>query len=210
MVVYNMAFIITVANRKGGVGKTTISTNLAVALQNKGKTLLVDADEQRSAYNWNNHRTNKIDTIAVHQNLLDELEKKAQEYDFILIDFAGRDSKILREALLVTDSLIIPTQASLLDLEVVPYMDTTIKEAQKDNPDLKAFIVINKAPTNPKNNEIQQAQNYLDQYPNLKLLKTVLRDRKQFRDAIVESKSVSEMNSSKAKDELNQMLIEIL
>ena len=205
-----MAFIITVANRKGGVGKTTIATNLAVALQNKGKTLLVDADEQRSAFRWNEYRDNKIDMLAVHKNLLDALEQKAQDYDFILIDLAGRDSEVFREALLITDKLVVPTQASLLDLEVLPYIDEQIKTAQKDNEDLKAFVVINKAPTNPKSSEIEQAKSYIADYPNFKLLQTVLRDRKQFRDAIVESKSVSEMNSSKAKDELNEMLIEIL
>ena len=45
-----MAQIFTIANRKGGVGKTTLATNLAVALSNKGKTLLVDTDDQKSAY----------------------------------------------------------------------------------------------------------------------------------------------------------------
>ena len=44
-----MAKIICVANRKGGVGKTTLATNLAVALNNKGKSILLDADEQQSA-----------------------------------------------------------------------------------------------------------------------------------------------------------------
>lgn len=69
-----MAVIFTIANRKGGVGKTTLATNLAVALSNKGKLLLVDADEQRSAFQWNEHRENKLDVITVHANLLDTLE----------------------------------------------------------------------------------------------------------------------------------------
>ena len=37
-----------------------------------------------------------------------------------------------------------------------------------------------------------------------------MRDRKQFRDAMIEGKSVLEMGSSKAKDELNEFLVEIL
>jgi len=52
--------------------------------------------------------------------------------------------------------------------------------------------------------------NQLKDFDQLKLLKTVLFERKQFRDAIIESKSVTEMNSSKAKDELNKLIIEIL
>ncbi|MBF7683894.1 AAA family ATPase [Acinetobacter sp. B5B] len=205
-----MALIITIANRKGGVGKTTIATNLAVALQNKGKTLLVDADEQRSSFRWNDYRDNKVDVLSAHKNILDVLEPKSKEYDFILIDLAGRDSEAFREALLVTDKLIIPTQASLLDLEVLPYIDEQLEKVYPDNQDLKAFVVINKAPTNPRSSEIEQARSYISDYPNFKLLQTVLRDRKQFRDAIVESKSVLEMQSSKAKDEFNEMLIEIL
>ena len=206
----SMALIITVANRKGGVGKTTIATNIAVALMNKGKTLLVDADEQRSAYKWNDIRESKLDSIAVHENLLDILEKKVEDYDFILIDIAGRDSEVFREALLVTDKLVVPTQASLLDLEVIPYLEDKIQKVKTDNPTLEAYIVINKAPTNPKSSEIEQAKAYLADYPNFKLLQTVIKDRKQFRDAIVEAKSVSEMNSSKAKDEFNEFLIEVL
>ena len=205
-----MAVIFTIANRKGGVGKTTLATNLAVALSNKGKMLLVDADEQRSAHQWNEHRENKLDVITVHANLLDTLEPFNDKYDYILIDVAGRDSEIFREALLVSDKIIVPTQASLLDLEVIPYIADKIKEAQEKNPSLKASVVINKASANPKNNEVAQAREYLADYPIFKLVKTVIHDRKQFRDAIIESRSVSEMGSSKAKDELNEFLIEVL
>ena len=52
MEIIKMAKIFTIANRKGGVGKTTIATNLAVNLSKKGKTLLVDGDEQKSAISY--------------------------------------------------------------------------------------------------------------------------------------------------------------
>ena len=172
--------------------------------------LLVDADEQRSAYQWNEHRGNKLDAITIHANLLDTLEPLNDKYDFILIDVAGRDSEIFREALLVSDKLIVPTQASLRDLEVIPYIAEKAKVAQKKNPSLKAFAVINRASSNPKNNEVGQAKEYLADFPILKLVNTVIHDRKQFRDAIIESRSVAEMGSSKAKDELNEFLIEVL
>ena len=171
---------------------------------------MIDCDEQRSALKWNEYREEKLDAIGVHENLIDILEEKNNHYQFILIDVAGRDSEIFREALLVTDKLIVPTQASLLDLDVIPYLNEKMEQVKVNNPNIEAYIVINKAPTNPKSSEIEQAKFFLKDYSNFKLLQTIIKDRKQFRDAIVESKSVSEMNSSKAKDELNEFLIEVL
>ena len=97
-----MAQIFTIANRKGGVGKTTLATNLAVALSNKGKTLLVDTDDQKSAYNWNEYRQEKLNSISVIDNLGKTLQPLNDEYEFILIDIAGRDSEVFREALLLS------------------------------------------------------------------------------------------------------------
>ena len=205
-----MAEIITIANRKGGVGKTTIAINMVVALSNKGKTLLVDADEQQSAMKWNNHRKEKIDAITVHQDLIAELEKLDSQYQYILIDVAGRESEIFREALLVSDKLIVPTQASLLDLDVIPYLNDKVKTAKKTNPNLAPMVVINRASTNTKSNETEQAREFIADYDEFRLLQTTLHERKQYRDAVLESKSVLEMAASKAKDELNQFLIEVL
>ena len=202
-----MAKIICVANRKGGVGKTTLATNLAVALNTKGKSILIDADEQQSAFKWTNQRDD-IECITVHSDLLEKLEQLDKEYEYILIDVAGRDSTIFREALLVSDTLIVPTQPSLLDLEVLDYMQEKITTAKKTNENLKAYVLINRAAV--RTTELKDAIEFIAEFDQFKLLKTVLFERKQFRDAIVESKSVTEMNASKAKDELNQLIIELL
>lgn len=205
-----MAKIFTIANRKGGVGKTTIATNLAVNLNQKGKTLLVDGDEQRSAHKWNEYRQDKLDSIFVLDNLIDTLEPLNDKYDFIIIDVAGRDSQIFREALLISDKLIIPTQPSLIDLEVLEYVSEKVTQAHENNFDLQSLVVINKAPTNYRNAEIGQAQAYIAQFQNLTLLNTIIHDRKAFRDGFVESLSVNEMGDTKASDELTQLLNEIL
>lgn len=210
MEILRMAKIFTIANRKGGVGKTTIATNLAVNLSKKGKTLLVDGDEQKSAYKWNEYRQDKLPSIFVLDNLIDTLESLNNEYDFIVIDVAGRDSQIFREALLISDKLIIPTQASLIDLEVLEYVSEKVAQAQENNPELQSLVVINKAPTNYRNAETGQAQAFIGQFDNLTLLNTIIHDRKAFRDAFVESLAVSEMSDPKANDELQQFLSEIL
>ena len=205
-----MALIITIANRKGGVGKSTIATNLAVSLAKNGKTLLVDADEQKSAFNWNEYRQEKLNAIFVLDNLIDTLEPLNTQYDYIVIDVAGRDSQILRESLLISDKLIIPTQASIVDLEVLEYVSGKVTQAHENNPELTASVVINKAPTNYRNTEAEQAQAYIAQFPTLKLLDTIIHDRKAFRDGFVESLTVSELNDPKAKDEIDQLVKEIM
>ena len=199
--------IIAITSGKGGVGKTTLATNLAVALNNKGKSILLDADEQQSAFKWANQRED-IKCIAVHSNLLEKLEELDNQYEYILIDVAGRDSTIFREALLVSDTLVVPTQPSLLDLDVLSYMQEKVKIAKQTNENLDAYIAINRASVRTK--ELNDAIEFVKEFDEFKLLNTVLFERKQFRDAILESKSVTEMSSSKAKDEMNQLIIELI
>ena len=122
-----MAKIICIANRKGGVGKTTIATNLLIGFQQKGKTILIDTDEQQSSMRWSKQR-NDINSEYIGSDLLDRLEQLDSEYDYILIDLAGRDSSLFREALLVADLLIVPTAASLFDLELMYYMQEKLIE----------------------------------------------------------------------------------
>ena len=156
-----MAKIICIANRKGGVGKTTIATNLLIGFQQKGKTILIDTDEQQSSMRWSKQR-NDINSEYIGSDLLDRLEQLDSEYDYILIDLAGRDSSLFREALLVADLLIVPTAASLFDLELMYYMQEKLIEAKNTNAQIKAVILINKV--NSRSTELPEAIEYLDQF----------------------------------------------
>ena len=100
--------IYVIANQKGGVGKTTLSTNLAVALSKKGKTTLVDGDDQQSSIKWSKRRLqDSITTIALKDNLKEELQQLKQNNKYIVLDVAGRDSAEFRSALLTADVLIL-------------------------------------------------------------------------------------------------------
>lgn len=79
---------------------------------------------------WSKQR-NDINSEYIGSDLLDRLEQLDSEYDYILIDLAGRDSSLFREALLVADLLIVPTAASLFDLELMYYMQEKLIEAKK-------------------------------------------------------------------------------
>jgi len=52
------------------------------------------------------------------------------------------------------------------------------------NPDLKVHALVTMAPSNPVVNETQEAKEYLSDYPNITLLKTIIRDRKVYRDGM--------------------------
>ena len=199
--------IICIANRKGGVGKTTIATNLLIGFQQKGKTILIDTDEQQSSMRWSKQR-NDINSEYIGSDLLDRLEQLDSEYDYILIDLAGRDSSLFREALLVADLLIVPTAASLFDLELMYYMQEKLIEAKNTNAQIKAVILINKV--NSRSTELPEAIEYLDQFKEvLPTLSSYLSERKIYRDAVVESKSVLELKNQKAKTEIDSLLSEI-
>ena len=203
--------IYVIANQKGGVGKTTLATNLSVALSKKGTTTLVDGDDQQSSIKWSKRRTqDPITTLALKDNLKEELHQLKQKSEYIVLDVAGRDSAEFRSALLIADVLIIPTQPSQTDIEVLPFVLKLVNTAKQANKNLETFVLLNKAPTNNKSTEIDAALEILQQVKSIKTLKSILRDRKQFRDAMIEGKSVLEMGSSKAKDELNEFLVEIL
>lgn len=92
--------ILVVGGIKGGSGKTTIATNLATMRAIEGKkVVLVDADEQRSASDWADQRTQLGITVPQYltvslcgKGLYAQVEKLRPDYDDIIIDVGGRDT----------------------------------------------------------------------------------------------------------------------
>lgn len=114
-----MAKVIAVLNQKGGSGKTTIATNLACALQaDGGSVLLVDADPQGSARDWN--EANEASLIPVvgldRETLPKDLKAIWDSYDWVVIDGAPQIAKLAAAAVRAADFVLIPVQPSPYDI----------------------------------------------------------------------------------------------
>ena len=82
--------IVSILNQKGGVGKTTLATNIATKLYlNGSKVLLVDSDPQGSARDWHAIGNSEIAVIGMDRPTLErDVKKIANDFNWIIIDGA--------------------------------------------------------------------------------------------------------------------------
>ena len=207
--------IVLLGGEKGGTGKSTLATNLAVWLAKKGvDVILVDTDRQRTSSHWVNRRNQAADLPQVHcsekyGNTFDTIRDLARRYDQVIVDAGGRDSEELRTALVAANLLYCPLKASQPDLETSVHMNELVKLARGMNQGLKAFGIISMGPTNPAIHEAQEAKEILTELPEFTLSEVIIRERKVYRDAMAEGRGVAELGNAKATAEIEQLAREI-
>jgi chromosome partitioning protein len=147
--------VITVAQQKGGAGKTTIAAHLAVALVQKGfKVALIDIDQQRSLSMWYKLREEKfgkgytginfISTMGIR--LPNELSRLKQHYDIAIIDSPPRMESESKAAIREADVVIVPVQPSPTDLWAT---DLTMDYIKKEDGKMP-YLIFNRASYNSK------------------------------------------------------------
>ena len=208
--------IILIGSQKGGCGKSTTSVNISAELAGRGHdVVIVDADRQCTSANWamdriENPALAKVHCIQKYENIRDTLLDLDQRYEYVIVDAAGRDSRELRTGMTAAHILIVPFRPSQPDLDTLPNMQEIIIQAKDLNPGLKVYGLITMAPTNPIIHEEADARECLMDYPEIKLLSTMIRDRKVYRDAMSDGLSVVEMDNPKAKAEIKKLIEEVL
>jgi len=156
-----MAYIIALANNKGGTGKTTSAINIAdgIALENKA-VLLIDADEQGSASAWrgsrldqdrNMDRAPRFQLTAMRAPVLNReipalLAKSSFQY--VVIDCPpgaqGSAGQMTRSALLASNLVIVPVTPSGFDFWASDPMVQMLKEVRIFLPGLESRLLINR------------------------------------------------------------------
>lgn len=197
--------ILTVGNTKGGVGKSTLALNLAIAGSIEGRHVwLVDGDRQGTTTTAMAFRSQAghlplIESTALPDGttLHAEVIRRRSEFDDVVIDAGGRDSTALRAALVLSDVLLVPFAPRSLDLWALQDVAMLIDEARAINPGLRALAVLNGADVAGTDNE--DAAQALTCYPQLTYVPTPVRRRKSFANAAGMGLSVLEAKPKDAK-----------
>jgi chromosome partitioning protein len=207
--------ILTVGNTKGGVGKTTLAVNLAVARALAGREVwLVDGDRQGTAATAIAIRSEAKRSPGIAcaqypdgQALRGQVLQQRSKWDDIVIDAGGRDSTALRAALILSDVLLVPFAPRSYDVWALDDMAALVDEARSVRDGLRAFAVLNLADPGNAADNIEAAA-AVREVPQFEYLTTPIRRRKAFSNAGGQGLAVFEMSpkDGKACDELSALV----
>jgi chromosome partitioning protein len=207
--------IIALGSNKGGVGKSTVTCNLAAYFANEGlKVAIVDTDKIGTSGNWIEYRKEnpalpKIAFIAAEagEKLLQTILDLSEVYDVLLIDLQGQDSGNNRLVLTMPHKVIFPFGVSQADLDTLPLVKSMLKSIAVLNKKATFHYLINQAPTTTSREE-REAKDWF-RGNETEPMDIVIHARKAFRDSMATGYGVTEMDNPKAKDEILALIAEI-
>ncbi len=198
--------ILLVAHTKGGVGKSTLAWNIAHSLKVHGENVkIIDLDFQQTLFFVNSIAAKRNqETIEVLQPKTgSELLEIINNYDgYIVIDAGGFDNDINRIALSNATKILVPISPSAV--EVIGFM--TFETILNDVNATAVNLVLNNI--HPLQRDFTDIQNAVS-HNGIKLLNTIVRSRKTYKDVMGLGKSVFEHTDLKATAEIEELKNEL-
>ena len=204
--------IISVTSLKGGVGKSTITQNLAICFAHSGyKVCIADADANQSALRWSSLRDESLPKVPAfgtpEKTISSNIKQLSDDYEIVLIDGTPSLDRVTSKIILLADLLIIPILPSGLDLWATEHFLERYSDAQdqKEKP-IPAYFLLNQFQSNLNlNKEVREVL----QDTGIPVLENVLRPRVAYREAVVKGMGVFEYKDEKAKAEFVELYNEI-
>lgn len=212
-----MPKVIGVVQLKGGVGKTTLSINLAAALSGRRKVGILDADgQQGTATSWYAIREGlgkaeslKLATVSQADQISDALSSLS-DCDIVVIDSPPRLEETFRTILMMADMVICPIGAMAAEFWAASDTVAQIGMAQQFNAKLTAAtmrtIWTRYRGTADERLIVEEGQRTLP----LKPMTTVLGYRAAYSDSLARGLSVLEWVTPKAREEMEALTKEVL
>jgi chromosome partitioning protein len=125
--------VIVVANPKGGVGKSTVATNLAGALARAGHPVMLgDVDRQQSARQWLGLRPAALPSIQGWDIARDDVVRPPKGTTHVVLDTpAGLHGSKLDAVLKIADRVLVPLQPSLFDIQASHAFVQALREQRR-------------------------------------------------------------------------------
>jgi len=208
--------IVTVGNTKGGVGKTTLAVNIAIARALAGRDVwLIDADRQGTAQTAISIRADAGHAPGIAcasypdgPALRAQVTQQQSKFQDIIIDAGGRDSSALRAALGLSDVIVVPFQPRSYDVWALNDIAALVDEARSVRDGLRAVAVLNCADPGETSTDNADAAAAVADVPQFEYLPTAIRRRKAFANAAGAGLSVLELKpqDKKAMAELDALV----
>lgn len=208
--------IISITNLKGGVGKSTLTQNLAVCFAHAGyRVCVVDTDIQAQvSTKWMGERPDELPKIAISTIRPEELAKNVlalnKKYDVVLLDGTPALFELSTRTLALSDVAIIPMIPSIADIWVFENYLRAYEEAKAQranfNAGLSGFVLLNQYAGNNLDKEVKAAMQGFD----INVLNSRIANRVAYREAMTLGKGVIEYKDKKAKEEITQLFNEII
>lgn len=208
--------IVTIANSKGGVGKSTLAANLAVEAANAGlKVLLVDTDTQASCAQFAATRPRdrpEIRIVQMNQPIVHrEVPALAESYDVAVVDTAARQDKTFRSAVAAAQTIVVPVVPSAYDIWASEDVFTLIDELTATREQVRTWVLLNLII--PRTKIAREASEALDEIldqQNATLLTTRIHSRVAWKMASSQGLGVSEWEpGGPAAQELRALVAEL-
>lgn len=209
--------ILSVMNLKGGVGKSTVSQNLAVFFAQKGlKTCIGDTDnEQQTSMKWSGQRDDDRPTIPVFgvttaksksafttddgKALVANIKALHADYDVVILDGTPILSELATWMILASDLVLCPIEPSPADIWSLQNVRERFEQVRALGTDIPAVILLNKH--SGARNLDREIEATLAQF-GMPVLKSRLTHRVAYKEAMIEGLGVIEYRDAKAKEEL--------
>jgi chromosome partitioning protein len=203
--------IISILNPKGGSGKTTITTNLARSLHERGhRVLIVDSDPQGSARDWHAaNEKNPLPLVALDRaNNVKSLPDVAAAYDFVMVDGAAKLEDMIAASIKITDFVFIPVTPSPYDLWATSDLVEFIKARQEvtEGKPAARFIISRAIAGTRLGDEIVKAL----EEQGLGVFATHITQRQVYPQTASEGGTVFDSKNADALAEMNALTDEIL